>query len=85
MWIVGFAALIPLAFIFANPIMLIILIFAGLETYRRLKQRRSADAQTLAYYKVRPRDRLLFAAVYLGLVALLVVGMDATNLPRTFG
>jgi Zn-dependent protease len=85
MWVVGFAALIPLVFVFSNPIMLIILIFAGLETYRRLKQRRSADAQTLAYYKVRPRDRLLVAVVYLGLVALLVVGMDATNLPRTFG
>ena len=85
MWVVGFAALIPLAFIFANPIMLIILIFAGLETYRRLKQRRSPDAQTLAYYKVRPLDRVLVAAVYLSLIALLVVGMDATNLPRTFG
>jgi hypothetical protein len=28
-------------------------------------------------------DRALVAAVYLGLIALLVVGMDATNLPRT--
>jgi Zn-dependent protease len=84
MWVIGFAALIPLLFVFSNPIMLIILLFAGLETYRRLKQRRSADAQTLAYYKVRPLDRFLVAAVYLSLIALLVVGMDATNLPRTF-
>ena len=45
-----------------------------------LGQRRAA-----AYYRVRPRDRLLVAAVYLTLVALLVVGMDATNLPRTLG
>ncbi|MGZ4180574.1 MAG: site-2 protease family protein [Solirubrobacteraceae bacterium] len=84
MWVVGFAALIPLVFVFSNPIMLIILLFAGLETYRRLKQRRSPDAQTLAYYKVRPLDRFLVAAVYLSLIALLVVGMDATNLSRTF-
>jgi hypothetical protein len=28
---------------------------------------------------------LLVAAVYLSLIALLVVGLDATNLPRTFG
>ena len=85
MWVVGFAALIPLVFVFSNPIMLIILLLAGLETYKRLKQRRSPDAQTLAYYKVRPLDRILVASVYLGLIALLVVGMDATNLPRTFG
>ena len=84
MWVVGFAALIPLVFVFSNPIMLIILLFAGLETYRRLKQRRArrrADARLL---QVRPLDRLLVAAVYLSLIALLVVGMDATNLPRTF-
>jgi Zn-dependent protease len=85
MWIAGFAALIPLVVVFANPIMLLILVFAGLETYKRLKQRRSGDARTLAYYNVRPRDRFLVAVVYLGLVALLVVGMDATHLQRTFG
>ena len=32
MWFIGFAALIPLAFVFANPIILI----GGLETYKRL-------------------------------------------------
>jgi Zn-dependent protease len=85
MWVAGFLALIPLVFVFANPIMLIILILAGLETYKRIKQRRSGDARTLAYYKVKPLDRFLVAAVYLSLIALLVVGMDATNLPRTFG
>jgi Zn-dependent protease len=85
MWVVGFAALIPLLFVFANPIMLLILVFAGLETYKRLKQRRSGDAATLAYYKVAPLTRVLVAGVYLGLIALLVVGMDATTLTRTFG
>jgi Zn-dependent protease len=85
MWVVGFAALIPLLFVFANPIMLLILLFAGLETYKRLKQRRAGDAATLAYYKVAPLTRVLVAAVYLGLIALLVFGMDATTLTRTFG
>jgi Zn-dependent protease len=85
MWVVGFAALIPLLFVFANPIMLLILVFAGLETYKRLQQRRSGDAATLAYYKVTPLARVLVAVVYVGLIALLVVGMDATTLTRTFG
>jgi hypothetical protein len=31
------------------------------------------------------RDRFLVAAVYLSLIALLVVGMNATNLTRTLG
>jgi Zn-dependent protease len=84
MWFLGFAALIPLLFIFHNAIMLIILLFAGLETRRRWKQRKAGGEAQPSYYKVRPLDRVLVAAVYLSLIALLVVGMDATHLPRTF-
>jgi Zn-dependent protease len=83
MWFVGFAALIPLVFVFANPIMLIILVFAGLETYKRWRLRKAGGAEQQAYYRVKPLDRALVAAVYLSLIALLVVGMHATNLPRT--
>jgi Zn-dependent protease len=83
MWVVGLAALIPLAFIFPNPIIFLILIFAGFETYKRWKLRRSGSPEQDAYYRVRPVDRALVAAVYLGLVALLVVGMHATLVART--
>ena len=83
MWFVGFLGMIVLAFVFPNPIILIIIVFAALETWKRWKLRRSGSLDQLAYYKVRPRDRWLVAAVYLSLIALLVVGMDATNLPRT--
>ena len=85
MWGVGFVAMVVLAFVFPNPIILIIVVFAGYETYRRWKLRRGGSSQQLAYYRVRPRDRWLIAAVYLSLVALLVVGMDATHLARTLG
>lgn len=85
MWFVGFLGMIVLAFVFPNPIILIIILFAGLETYKRWKLRRSGSLQQLAYYNVSTRDRWLVAAVYLSLVALLVVGMDATHLPRTLG
>jgi len=84
MWFVGFAAMIPLAFIFPNPIILLILVFAGFETYKRWKLRQSGGEQQRAYYSVRPFDRFLVAAVYLSLIALLVVGMHATTLTRTF-
>ncbi len=83
MWFVGFVALIPLAVIFPNPIILLILVFAGFETYKRWKLRRSHSPEQDAYYRIRPRDRALVAAAYLGLIALLVVGMHATLAART--
>jgi Zn-dependent protease len=83
MWFVGFAAIIPLAIIFPNPIILLILVFAGFETYKRWTQRRAGGLAQEAYYRVRPLDRALVAAVYLSLVALLVIGMHATLVART--
>ncbi len=83
MWFTGFAGMLALVVLFPNPIMLIIVLFAGFETYRRWKLRRGGGAQQEAYYRVAPRDRWLVAAVYLSLIALLVIGMDATHLPRT--
>jgi Zn-dependent protease len=85
MWFIGFAALIPLLFVFHNPIFLLIIVFAGVETYRRWKTRRAGGTENQRYYRVRPLDRTLVAIVYLTLIALLVVGMHATNLPRTIG
>jgi Zn-dependent protease len=85
MWFVGFAAMIPLALIFPNPIIFLILLFAGYETYKRWKLRKAGGPQQQTYYRVKPLDRALVAAVYLSLIALLVVGMHATTLTRTFG
>ena len=84
MWFLGFAAMIPLAIIFPNPIIFLIVLVAGYETYKRWKLRKSGTAEQRAYYRVRPRHRALIAAAYLGLITLLVVGMDATHLARTF-
>jgi Zn-dependent protease len=85
MWFAGFAGMIALAVIFPNPIILIIVAFAGLETWKRWKQRRAGGAEQKAYYRVSPRNRALVALTYLTLIALLVIGMDATHLPRTLG
>lgn len=38
-----------------------------------------------AYYDVAPRSRLAVAGVYVGLIAALAVGMDATFVERTLG
>ena len=85
MWFAGFVGLIALAVIFPNPIIFIIVLFGGIETYRRWKQRKQGGERQEAYYRVSPVNRALVAAVYLSLIALLVVGMDATHLPRSLG
>jgi len=83
MWIVGYAALVVLTFTFPNPIMLLILLFGGMETWRRFKARKSPEGAR--FHTVRPRTRVAIAAVYIGLAALLAVGMDATFLERGIG
>jgi Zn-dependent protease len=83
MWSVGFAALVGLMFVFPNPIMLLILLFGGMETWRRWKARKAPGAQE--YYRVAPHNRLIVAAVYLGLIALLALGMAETHIERDFG
>jgi Zn-dependent protease len=83
MWVVGFVAMIALAIAFPNPIIIIIAIFAAMETWKRLKARRRGGLAQEAYYRVAARDRLLIGAVYLGLIVALVVGMHATHLHAT--
>jgi Zn-dependent protease len=85
MWFVGLAGMIALAFVFPNPIILLIVLFAGYETYRRWKLRQAGGDAQQDYYRVKPIDRALVAAAYLSLIALLVVGMHATNLPLALG
>jgi Zn-dependent protease len=84
MWFVGLAAMAGLAFAFPNPIILLILLFAAISTWQRWKQRRAGGAETEAYYRVKPAHRAIVAAVYIGLIVALVIGMDATHLDRTF-
>jgi Zn-dependent protease len=82
MWFAGFALLVAAAIAFPNPIIFLILVLGGLETWRRFKTRKDPAQQT--YYRVAPRTRLLVAAVYIGLAISLVLAMDATHLVRTF-
>lgn len=85
MWFVGFAALIPLAVFFPNPIVFLIILIGGFETYKRWKLRRSGGVRQREYYRVPPLARASVAAVYLSLAAGLIIGLHLTNLPRTFG
>jgi Zn-dependent protease len=82
MWFVGFAMLLATAFVFPNPIVFLILVLGGFETWRRFKARNEPESQR--YYKVPARTRWAVAATYIGLAIALVLAMDATHLERTF-
>jgi Zn-dependent protease len=84
MWFVGFGILAGITLAFPNPIMILILLLGGLETWRRWKQRRSGGEEQAEYYRVPPRARLAVAAVYVGLIVVLALGMDLTFLERDF-
>ncbi|HEV3229373.1 MAG TPA: site-2 protease family protein [Solirubrobacteraceae bacterium] len=82
MWFVGLAAMAAAAILFPSPIILLILLFGGMQTWHRWRQRRTGDPEATAYYRVAPRARLAVAAVYIGLIVVLAVGVDATQLVR---
>jgi Zn-dependent protease len=83
MWFAGFTLLIGATIAFPNPIMLLILLFGGMETWRRWQARRSPDARK--FHRVRPLTRAAVATVYLGLAAALALGMHTTHVVRNFG
>ncbi|HEV3072527.1 MAG TPA: site-2 protease family protein [Solirubrobacteraceae bacterium] len=83
LWFVGFGAIVAAAFIFPNPFMILIIAFAGLDLWRRWQHRRSRSLESAAYYRVPRAARIAVATVYVGLIVLLAVGMDAAYVSRT--
>ncbi len=82
MWFVGFAALLALVIYRPNPILIIILLLAASELWRRWQMRHHPRAQE--YYRVEPHRRLIIGLLYFGLAAALVFGMHATHVPHSF-
>jgi hypothetical protein len=72
--------LLGLVVLSPNPILIIILLIAGMELWNRWRTRNHPELQ--AYYRVTPRQRAIMAVLYFGLAILLVLGMEATHLPR---
>ncbi len=80
MWFLGFGGLVALVFVYPNPILFIIILFGGMETWRRWQQRKTRSLEQAAYYRVAPRHRMLVGAVYIGLIAALAFGMYETHI-----
>jgi Zn-dependent protease len=81
LWFLGFLGLLALVIYQPNPILIIILLLAGSELWRRWQMRRFP--QMREYYRVRPHQRLIIGLLYFGLAAALVLGMHATHVPHS--
>jgi Zn-dependent protease len=81
-WFVGFAGLIALTFAFPNPILLLILLIGGYESWNRWKRRNEPESR--AFHNIPRRTRVQVAVTYLGLIALLAFGVSETFLEKSF-
>jgi Zn-dependent protease len=81
-WLIGLAGLVAMAFFFPSPILLLILLLGGLESWHRWKARKTPEGR--AYHSIPASTRVLVAATYLALLVALAVGVSATHLPRGF-
>jgi Zn-dependent protease len=82
LWFAGFLGLLALVIYRPNPVLIIILLLAGSELWRRWQLRRVPRMQE--YYRVRPHQRLVIGLVYFGLAGALALGMHATHVPHSF-
>lgn len=80
-WMAGLAGLLILAFVYPSPILILILVFGALESWRRWQTRKTPESQ--AYYAIAGRTRALVAVVYVGLAAALAVGVAETFFSRS--
>ncbi|HEY5040656.1 MAG TPA: site-2 protease family protein [Verrucomicrobiae bacterium] len=79
LWLVGFAIMVVMTITHFNFILLLILVFS---VPRLLFLFRRKSAEELRYFEVTPAQRWLTGTMYFGLIALLVLGMETTHIPR---
>ncbi|HSD24983.1 MAG TPA: site-2 protease family protein [Solirubrobacterales bacterium] len=79
-WLVGLAGLVAMTFFFPSPILILILLLGGMESWRRWQLRNTPEGR--AYHRIPTRTRVLVAGTYLALIVALAVGVSATHLPR---
>ena len=80
LWLVGFAIMVVLTFLHFNFLLLLILIFSLPRLFFLFRPKSDAE---LRYFEVTPAQRWFMAALYFGLIALLVLGMEATQIDRS--
>jgi Zn-dependent protease len=79
-WLFGLLALLGLEIVRPSPVIPIVLVLGGFELYRRWRGR--DEAASRIYFALQPRQRLRIGAAYLGLVAVILIGLHITYMPR---
>jgi len=79
LWIVGFVILLLMTVTHPNFLLILILV---LSVPRLISLFRTKSEAELRYFEIAPWQRWTMAAMYFGLIVLLVVGMELTLVPR---
>jgi Zn-dependent protease len=79
LWLVGFAIMVGLTIRHFNFLLVLILVFSLPRLYYLFRRK---SAEELRYFEVTSAQRWSMAALYFGLIALLVLGMELTLIPR---
>ena len=83
MWFAGFVAMLGFCALSPNPILILILLLGGMETWRRWKTEQGEEGNE-AYYRVKPGHRLDRGRCSTSpLIAVCAVRMDLTFVDRT--
>jgi Zn-dependent protease len=78
-WLLGLAGLVGVEVVAPSPILPLIILLGAVELWRRWRSR--GEPGFAGYYRVTGWQRAVVACTYLGLAALLVLGMSATHVP----
>jgi Zn-dependent protease len=81
-WLVGLVGLTALMILRPSPILLVIVALGAFELWNRWQSRHDLAAR--GYYSIKPWQRAAVGVTYLGLAALLAVGMLETHIEKTF-
>jgi Zn-dependent protease len=79
LWLVGLAIILALTILQPNFILVLILIFSAPRLFFLFRRKSDEEKR---YFEVTPTQRWTMALMYFGLVALLVLGMELTHIPR---
>jgi Zn-dependent protease len=78
LWVLGFIMLVVVTVLHFNPLLLLIMIVSLPRLFSLFRKRTEAEQR---YFEVTPAQRWTMAAMYFGLIVLLVLGMYISNIP----
>jgi hypothetical protein len=76
---VGFAIMIGLTIVQPNFILILVLVFSVPRLFFLFRRKSDEERR---YFEVTPGQRWTMAIMYFGLIALLVMGMQLSHIPR---